>query len=110
MLVTRELSPRTPAKGKGQRHVVGHPILGRLHRDYQGASWAPLIRAGAHVDGKGSQHGLTNLALGDFATALRREQIMGDKFDPNAVVEALEAECSVKPQATQRGIGFTATL
>ncbi len=54
--------------------------------------------------------GLTTLTPGDFATALRREQIMGDRFDPDALVEALEAECSVKPEAAQRGIGFTAAL
>ena len=39
------------------RNVVGRPILGGLHHDYQWAAWAPIIRAGAHVDGKGSQHG-----------------------------------------------------
>ena len=53
---------------------------------------------------------LTNLTPGDFATALRREHIMGDTFGPGTLVEALEAECSVKPEAAQRGIGFTATL
>ena len=52
----------------------------------------------------------TNLTPGDFATALRREQIMGDTFDPAGLVDALEAECSVKPEAAQRGIGFTAAI
>ncbi len=53
---------------------------------------------------------LTNLTPGDFATALRRESILGDTFGPDMLVEALKAECSVKPEAAQRGMGFTATL
>ncbi len=54
---------------------------------------------------------LTHLTPGDFSTVLRREQIMGDTFDPDGLVEALGSECAVKPEArNQRSIGFTATL
>ncbi len=31
----------------------------RIQDKHQWAAWAPIIRVGAHVDGKGSQHGLS---------------------------------------------------
>lgn len=54
---------------------------------------------------------LTHLTPGDFATALRKERILGDTFDPDGLLEALESECAVKPEVrNHRSIGFTATL
>jgi len=56
------LSQRIPALAASRsvpevgKNVVGLPILGGLHHDYPWAASAPLIRAGAHADGKGSQH------------------------------------------------------
>ena len=50
---------------------------------------------------------LTHLTPGDFSTVLRREQIMGDTFDPDGLVGALESECALR---NRRSIGFTATL
>ena len=53
---------------------------------------------------------LTHLTPGDFATALRRERILGDTFNPDGLLAVLESECAVKPEARHRSIGFSAAL
>jgi SpoVK/Ycf46/Vps4 family AAA+-type ATPase len=53
---------------------------------------------------------LRGLTPGDFATALTRFRITGQKINPSALVEALEQECAAKRLEDCRPIGFTATI
>jgi len=53
---------------------------------------------------------LANLTPGDFATVLRQEGILGETFDPEALLQAIEGESAAKPGARSRSIGFTAAI
>jgi len=49
---------------------------------------------------------LCNLAPGDFATVARRQQRLGEALDVPGVLEALEGEGMMKPDAPKRRLGF----
>ncbi len=53
---------------------------------------------------------MDNLCIGDFATVLRKLRILSDGFSPQTLLNALRAECAVKPGSQARPIGFTASL
>lgn len=49
---------------------------------------------------------MTALAPGDFATVARRHQRLGERLDVTAVLDALEDEMALKPDAPVARIGF----
>ncbi len=53
---------------------------------------------------------IPNLAPGDFAAIIRRARLASDSTTATWWAEALEHECSIKPDAPRRGLGFLTTL
>ncbi len=53
---------------------------------------------------------LDNLSIGDFATVLRKLRLLNDRISTETLLQALQAECAVKPGSRARPIGFTAAL
>ena len=51
---------------------------------------------------------LENATPGDFANVMRQLRVTGETPTPTRIVSLLDAECSLKPEARRRPIGFAA--
>lgn len=51
---------------------------------------------------------LENVTPGDFANVMRQLHVTGEAPTPTRIVSLLDAECSLKPEARRRPIGFAA--